>query len=434
MADENILSEAAVETAPAPEALETANDVVEAPEPATVPEAEAAPDAAPTDDAATETEIEDDPFAEFVATGTKDKAHYENLFKTDEKLKNTPHAARGIVAELVDERDASEAFINEIGGREVANILKPVTAAVLDPNPTEATAESVFESLDSQNPKVVEAMGVVFTRRMVGELAENPQNLSPFIQMVMAREFGEEGKTFDLDRITEIVQLALAKDADGDPILDLDYYRTVFENNGGSPVFRHRLELQKRDQEIAALRNPKPAEAGQQPTVPVDTSADIVNEFTPKLEGLLTKIGYAKTDPFYSMAVNALKYELANSPEAKNIQKFAQAGQYKLADGKFTLGVNNNRTQLNARTNAFIAGLQQIQAARKAATTKTVKADTSSKTESRDTQKPFPEQPKSEQPKPPTNDSWENALERIQKAAREKASDVKASAQIANGR
>jgi hypothetical protein len=95
-----------------------------------------------------------------------------------------------------------------------------------------------------------------------------------------------------------------------------------------------------------------------------------MTEVTPMLD----KIG-KPGDPLYDIVSDAVRYRIRNAQEMQNIRNFAKSGAYKTADGKFTQGVETNRSFLTNRVFAqSLKELKAIQASRRSGSPAAVKA------------------------------------------------------------
>lgn len=332
---------------------------------------------------------DDDPFAEFDGRvpQNKDKAYYEELFKTD-KWRTVPHAARNEIIALTEKAEAAESTLNTVGGETMLATIKPVTAVLANPNPSNEDVEQAFDAINAHNPKVMESLGATFTENWVKEVLTNPaQNLGPLVQTVVRQTF--QTNDYDLGRIFELIQLDLAVDQNGEKLLDTEYAREAFERQGGVSTFRYQRELAARDAELTKLKN---GNYGQNPQAQTnDTSAkqpdfnqidtDIEQAVMTEVTPVLDKIG-KPGDPLYDIVSDAVRYRIRNAQEMQNIRNFAKSGAYKTPDGKFTQGVETNRGFLSNRVFAqALKELRAIQATRRGAApapaTKQTKSTTS---------------------------------------------------------
>lgn len=351
-------SEPVIDSPAAPTAEPDVTDTEAAPTEASEVSTEASPEAS-----------DDDPFAEF-ESGPKDKDSYEELFKT-EKWKHVPHTARDEIRKLADERDAAEGALSEIGGPAVLATFKPTFDAVLSPDPTREQVEAAFEAIDQHNPKVMEQLGAGFTENWVQQVIADPvTNLSPLVTHVAQQIFGPAGANYDLNKILEFIQLDLARDSNGDPLLDLESARELFNVNGGFNAFRAQQEKAQYEKRIEELTNGYPARqtapTQAQPQATFDVDSDLEAEILPKFEGVLTKLGYAKDDPETSFILDAMKYRLRTAQETGRIHGFAKSGAYKGANGEYVQGVKSNKEYLEKRLYAsLINEMKAFQAKRK---------------------------------------------------------------------
>jgi len=357
--------ETITEPAPPEEVTEPVPDTAatEAPVDATAPAEEV-----PESTEASDTTVEDeDPFAEFIDSGVKNKDFYEAKFKTNE-WKHVPHLARDEIRSILDEKEAVEATINDIGGRPVLDTFKPMFAAVMDPNPSPEVVDAAFDTLNDHNPKVMEQLGAQFTKHWVQEVVADPvTNLNPLLQHVFQQFFGQQGGQYDLNRLLEFAQLDMARDSDGEPILDLDTARQLFDMNGGHNAFKFQQEKAEYERRIQELTNgyQQPATPASQPQTAApdhNVDADLEKEILPTLDPILAKIGYKKGDEMHSIITDALKYRLRNAPEADRIRAAAQSGIGTTADGKTALIVSNNKQYLANRLKAqLITEMKAVQ-------------------------------------------------------------------------
>jgi len=303
-------------------------------------------------EASTEPSVDEDPFAEFETSSAKDKAFYEEWFKT--KQSHTPNAVRNELYELLSAREEADTFLNNFGGRQTLETLKPTIDAILSPNPTQEAVDAAFEAIETHNPQVMQRLGGRIAEEWVAAVAADPiTHVTPLIQHTLRQVFGQAADAYDLNRLMEFVQLDLARDAAGEPLLDIEYARQLFEQNGGYNAFRHQQEKAEYERQLRELRNGTQTPSTQQPQTPqtteVDIDADLERDFLPKAEAILAKVGYAKDDAEYGLVLDALRYRMRNAPETANIRSFAKAGSYKTADGQFVPGVATNRAYLERK-------------------------------------------------------------------------------------
>lgn len=317
-------------------------------------------------EASTETSVdEDDPFAEFETGSTvRDKRYYEDWFKT--KQSHTPNAVRDEFYGLLAARDEADAFLEGLGGRPTLEILKPTIEAILSPDPTREAVDAAFDAIESHNPQVMQQLGGRIAEQWIAEVVSDPVTLiTPLVQHAMRQVFGDAANDYDLNRLMEFVQLDLFRDAMGDPILDMEYARQVFDSNGGYNAFRHSQEKADYERRIQELQ--RGHLQLQQPSAPqapiateVDVDADLESYILPKAEAILAKVGYAKNDAEYNLALDALRYRMRNAPEAANIRSFAKNGSYKANDGNYVPGVAQNRAYLERKLQAQL--IQELKA------------------------------------------------------------------------
>lgn len=389
-------------------------------------------------EASSEVSEDDDPFAEFDNT-VKSKAHYEELFKT-EKWKHVPHAARDEIRNLADAKEAVESRITELGGEPMLATIKPVTEVLSTPNPTPDQVEAAFDAIDQHNPKVMEQLGAGFTKKWVHEVVADPvQHLGPIMQHVFGQTLGAQASKYDLMSVLELIELSLAQDREGDPIIDLDAARRIFEANGGHSVFKHQQDLAARDAKIAELQNgyQQPAQQNSQvQTAPeFDVDGDLEKEMIPKVEGLLTKLGYKADDPEFSLFTDAVKFRLRHAPEAETIRGFAKTGAYKTPVGDYVQGVQNNREYLKGKIQAQLINELKVVQARRKATSISATPKIEKPVEQK---KEVPvEQPKQPLPRTEFNrstSSREDFIASITDKFKQQRSDDRASAALAQGK
>lgn len=326
-----------------------------------------------------EAEVDDDPFAEFEKDAVKDESYYDQLFKT-EKWKHVPHAARDEIRALVKANTETLSVIESIGGQPMLDTFKPVSEAILNPNVTAEQVEAAFDAIDTHNPKVIEQLGATFTKNWVQEVVKDPvTNLSPLMQHTFAQVFGKEAANYDLNRVLEFIQLDMARDSDGEPVLDIEGARELFTANGGQSAFKHQQEKAEYERRIQELQNGYQNNghaAAPQITQPeIDVDKDLETDILPRAENVLTKLGYKKEDPEFSLFMDAMKYRLRSATETERIRGFAKNGSYKTQDGKYVQGVENNRAYLSNRLYVqLINEMKGVQARRKGITASPVSA------------------------------------------------------------
>lgn len=316
------------------------------------------------EEAAVEAEatVDDDPFAEYEAEFpvTKDKSYYEELFKT-EKWRTVPHTARNEIFSLIEQIQSKNEVISSIGGQEIVPTIKPFTEMLTTSAPSREQIQTAFDSLNNHNPQIMEDLGGLFTENFVNGvlLAEPEKVLGPIMQRFFERTFASS--EYDLPRICELIQLDLAVDSDGMPLLDVGFARDQFKRMGGIPTFQYQRELaalkaerekwvngqsQGRGQENADQQNLSGDQtAKQQQDSVIET--EIGSSVFPKVEGFMAKLGYKQGDPLYDLVRDATLSRIRSAAEMQNIRNFASKGDYKTPEGKFTQGVLNNQKSLS---------------------------------------------------------------------------------------
>jgi hypothetical protein len=433
MLDENLEVAPALETEPAPEIPVTGESTDAAPEPEKGTEPAAEADKSTEAPEATDEPIaEDDPFAEFETSATKDESYYDRLFKT-EKWKHVPHTARDEIRSLVKANEAVLSGIDAIGGQPMLDTFKPVSAAILNPDPTPEEVDAAFDAIDTHNPKVIQQLGATFTKNWVQEVVKDPvQNLSPLMQHTFAQALGKDASAYDLNRVLEFIQLDMARDAEGEPILDLESARYIFQQNGGVSAFKHQQELAEYKRQISELQNGyKPAAPAQTPQAEPDITGELEKEILPNFEAIVSKAGYKPGDAEYSLLMDAVKFRLHNSPETRNIKTFAKNGPYKTADGKYVQGVENNKKYLIGRLrNQFLTEIKAFHLSRKGVTAANLEQP----------KVPAPiKQPETQQSPPPQRDpkkplTLDEIIDQVSSNAKNRARDERSAQALAAGK
>jgi hypothetical protein len=151
-----------------------------------------------------------------------------------------------------DRKGAVESALNGVGGDAMLATIKPVTAVLANPNPSNEEVEQAFDAIDAHNPKVMESLGAKFTENWVQGSSDNPaQNLSPVVQVLSATP--SKRTTTTSAGSSSLSSSILRSMQNGEKLLDTEYAREAFQRQGGIPTFRYQRELAARDAELTKL-------------------------------------------------------------------------------------------------------------------------------------------------------------------------------------
>lgn len=272
----------------------------------------------------------------------------------NKKFERVPKDARAEMVKYADEWRANRDALNEIGGKDGLEVLKPIVNVIQSPDAHADHIRDAWATMLKTNKESAYRMIVTGGAEVLFNKGTTPiaQEMASYGDELLSARFGEGVSAEHIENLLLLEKGGLINVAEDMEVLQLE--------GKDSSLFQ---KMQEANEELKAqieqLKNGSTQPAAPNYSAEFDTelSAKVADE----IKGITERIGWKQDSPAYEFVMKALLSELKNDPEYRDVTAFLAQSPFKDASGKIPFPIATKLGTLTRKAQArFTAAASAI--------------------------------------------------------------------------